>query len=156
MSFFSREDLLAVAIIVDVAIYGRGRPARSKEIAKRLSLRSGRQIGNLLQTLRNKGILEGKRGSKGGYRLARDASIVSVDEVICAVRGMEHTDSLLEKPPLIEKVITPVIREAVSEALQQIKIQQLVRSAPRTWLFGSPGPYGQGIDSASYPQLPEP
>jgi len=44
-------------------------------------------VAKLLKQLAQAGLMESQRGAQGGYRLARDASEISVAEIIAAVEG---------------------------------------------------------------------
>src|SRR5579863_657222 len=44
-------------------------------------------VAKLLKTLAHAGIVAGARGAAGGYRLARDASAISVVQVVSAIDG---------------------------------------------------------------------
>jgi Rrf2 family protein len=135
LSHFSRKDLLAIAIVVDIAMHAqRGRLVIGLEVGRRHRV-SKRHAEPLLQALTSKGILAGKRGPKGGYSLARDPTLISADDVIRVVRGAEEGGVGGQvQSTIASRVVRPALRQAeraVSEALQGITIQQLVRSAGR-------------------------
>src|SRR5262245_38566534 len=71
MPVLSRNSLLAVAAVIDVALYGRDRPVSAKALAARHAL-PARHLEPVLQALVRMGILKGIRGPRGGYELARD------------------------------------------------------------------------------------
>jgi DNA-binding IscR family transcriptional regulator len=88
----------------------------------------------MLQVLAGCGILQGKRGKKGGYLLARDARLISVADVIRAVRGAEQdVDGRgAEKEGTIEQVVSLTLEAALgdlSESNLSLTIQDLVLSA---------------------------
>lgn len=45
-------------------------------------------VAKVLKALSHGGVVAGARGAAGGYRLARDASAISVAEVVAAIDGM--------------------------------------------------------------------
>lgn len=58
------------------------------EIANRVRL-PATYLAKILQRLARAGILDSRRGAKGGYRLARRADSVPLSEVVAASRGGE-------------------------------------------------------------------
>ncbi|HET6282795.1 MAG TPA: Rrf2 family transcriptional regulator [Polyangia bacterium] len=76
----------AVRALFDMAFHSVGQATQAKEIAdrERIPLRYLEQI---LQDLRRGGIVEAKRGPRGGYALARPAAQIHIGEVLRAVRG---------------------------------------------------------------------
>jgi len=44
-------------------------------------------VSKILQSLLNAGLLESVRGAKGGYRLARDAEAISLQDIIQSLEG---------------------------------------------------------------------
>jgi Rrf2 family protein len=79
----SHQDVLALEVVVDLA---DGRAVRAPDLAQRRGLKS-RSLEQILQRLTREGILVGQRGGLGGgYRLARDAALISAGEVVRAAR----------------------------------------------------------------------
>lgn len=60
--------------------------ALTRELAERLELPSP-YLAKILQNLARAGILESFRGPRGGYRLARPAGHISVEEILVALEG---------------------------------------------------------------------
>jgi len=75
----------AVRAAVELAAAGGG-PVKGDAIARAQSI-SPRFLENILGELRHAGLVRSQRGSEGGYWLARDASEISIAEVIRAVEG---------------------------------------------------------------------
>ena len=71
MNLLSRRSLLAIAAVVDVALYARPSPVAAKALAARHHL-PPRHLETLLQGLVQANILKGVRGPRGGYELARE------------------------------------------------------------------------------------
>lgn len=85
-----RQDraLTAVSVLLDVAFHaGRGANgavAGGGEVADRLGA-ARRGIEPVFQALSRAGLLEGVRGPRGGYRLARRARDIRLSEAVAAV-----------------------------------------------------------------------
>jgi Rrf2 family protein len=76
----------AIRALYDLAFHRRGQAAQAKEIADREHIPL-RYLEQILQDLRKAGIVEARRGPRGGYGLARPAEAVSLADVFRAVRG---------------------------------------------------------------------
>jgi len=74
----------AVTAILDVAQHSGGGPVPLADVAKRQNL-SLSYLEQLFARLRQHGLVRSSRGPGGGYRLSRQASEISVAEVILAV-----------------------------------------------------------------------
>lgn len=85
MRVTARSDY-AIRALVELAAAPAAAPRRAEEIAtaQRIPLRF---LENLLTDLRRAQLVTSQRGSVGGYRLARDASAISLADVIRVVDG---------------------------------------------------------------------
>lgn len=109
--------------------------ARSLSRATRLPLPT---VGKLLRQLSEHGLLSSHRGVKGGYNLARDASTISVADIILALEGpigftecsvvaglcgMERTCAI--------KINSQLIGDALRDALQHVMLADLNHEIPQ-------------------------
>ena len=91
------------------------------------------------------GILSGKRGPRGGYRLGRDRSLITLGEVVRVVRNLEaetEPNDLSVGSPLAHEVVWPAwekLREEMMTQLDTITIEDLCRRACAKGLVGPPG-----------------
>jgi len=76
----------AIRALYDLAFHRLGQAAGAKEIAERQKIPL-RFLEQILQDLRKAGIVEARRGPRGGYALARSPEQISLAEVLHAVRG---------------------------------------------------------------------
>ena len=76
----------AICALYDLAFHRLGQPAQAKEIAARQHIPL-RFLERILQDLRKAGIVEARRGPRGGYALAKPPADVSLARVLDAVRG---------------------------------------------------------------------
>ena len=76
----------AIRALYDLAFHRLGQAAGAKEIAERQKVPL-RFLEQILQDLRKAGIVEARRGPRGGYALARQPAQISLAEVLHAVRG---------------------------------------------------------------------
>jgi Rrf2 family protein len=75
-----------VRAVFDVAYHGAGKPIRIKEVPKRQKI-SQRYLEQIFNKLLKKKVLVSKRGPHGGYLLAREASRITVKDIIEAAQG---------------------------------------------------------------------
>jgi len=133
LSIVSRKDLIAIITLVDVAIHGRDQPVRTRDIAARHHS-GARYFEPMLQVLAGCGLVESKRGKKGGYRLAGDPRLISVADVVRAMRGAEEEVGRrrAESQSTMERLVSETLEAAVdglSESNLNITIHDLVQSA---------------------------
>ncbi len=72
--------------MVDLALRADGAPLVVRAIAEHQNL-SKRYLDNIFATLRRRGMVRSVRGASGGYRLARPAADIRVDDVVEALEG---------------------------------------------------------------------
>jgi Rrf2 family protein len=82
----SKKCQYALKALFELAWRGNGEPVKTHSIAHAQSM-SVRFTEIILNELKHGGFVESKRGSEGGYMLARDAKDVRVGEVIEYVQG---------------------------------------------------------------------
>src|SRR5262245_34796246 len=133
MSILTSRSLLAVLAVVDIALNASPRPLSAKSLASRYNL-SPRYLEPMLQLLVQVGVLKGIRGPHGGYRLAKPAAELTVQEIFRAAEQASPTEShpLLGRNPLVSKVIVPDLEQpahAFSAALSSITIEALAGRA---------------------------
>jgi Rrf2 family protein len=132
MPFVPSRGLLAVLAVVDVALNTSERPLSAKSLATRYNL-APRYLEPMLQMLVQVGILRGIRGPHGGYRLAKPASELTVDDIIrTALACSTDPHPFLFKNPLIAKVIVPSLEQAeqsMSSQLSSVTIEALAGHA---------------------------
>jgi Rrf2 family protein len=83
---FSSKGEYGLRALVDLATHGTEAPVRAAEVAERQSIPLN-YLEQLLGILKRAGIVTSIRGPKGGFALARDASEVTVEEVLVSMEG---------------------------------------------------------------------
>ena len=76
----------AVRAVVDIAYHGGGQYTQIKDVSRRQGI-SQRYLEQIFNKLLKAGILKSRRGPHGGYLLARDASAMTVGDIIFAAQG---------------------------------------------------------------------
>ena len=88
MPRLSKKTMFAIEAVLDVAFHVGDNPVRSGDITERQRIPK-RYLEQVLQHLVRAGILAGKRGPRGGYRLGRERRRITLGEVIRVVRNLE-------------------------------------------------------------------
>jgi Rrf2 family protein len=133
MSLLSRKGLLAITVVVDIAVHGKGRPVSAKALAARNTL-PPRHLEPILQALVREGILKGIRGPRGGYEVGREWQRITAEDILRATDALE-TDSDAPTSPLLGEVVLPAIAQAertFAAALSHINVEDLVLRAKGT------------------------
>ncbi len=84
---------------------------------------SKRYLEHIFARLRKADIIKGTRGSKGGYRLRREASEITVGEVIRAVEGPLGPVHCVDDPkacPRVGQCVTHELWMRISETLNNL------------------------------------
>lgn len=130
----SKKLLFAIEAVVDVAYHAGSRPVRSTDISDRQGI-PRRYLEQVLQELVHEGILAGQRGPRGGYRLARDGSAITLGEIIRIVRRLEGQPEPAAEPggsPLGQQVVRPIwndMQDEMMSRLDRLTVAELCRRA---------------------------
>jgi Rrf2 family protein len=131
MPLLPRKGVLAVAAVIDVAMQAQGQPISAKALAARHGL-PPRHLEPVLQALVRCGILNGIRGPRGGYELARDRRQVTVNDILRAAGTVDEEDAKHAGSELLNRVVLPAMAGAEHEfgvALARINLEDMAREA---------------------------
>src|ERR1700757_4037622 len=131
MPLLPRKAILAVAAVIDVATQEHGKPISAKALAARHSL-PPRHLEPVLQALVRCGILNGIRGPRGGYELARDRRHVTANDILRAAGTVDEEDVQQAGSELLNRVVLPAMANAEQEfgvALARINLEDMARDA---------------------------
>ncbi len=143
MPRLSKKTRFAIEAVLDVAFYVGEHPVRSGDITERQRIPK-RYLEQVLQHLVRAGILNGKRGPRGGYRLGRDRVNITLGEVVRVVRNLEVETEPSDPSigsPLAHEVVWPLwekLREEMMSQLDNITIDDLCQRAHAKGLDVSP------------------
>ena len=134
MPRLSKKTMFAIEAVLDVAFHVGEHPVRSGDITQRQRIPK-RYLEQVLQHLVRAGILNGKRGPRGGYRLGRDRSRITLGEVVRVVRKLEaetepHDPTI--GSPLAHEIVWPMweqLRDDMMGQLDNITIEDLCQRA---------------------------
>jgi len=149
MPRLSKKTMFAIEAVLDVAFHVGEHPVRSGDITERQRIPK-RYLEQVLQHLVRAGILAGKRGPRGGYRLGRDRNLITLGEVVRVVRRLEaetEPNDLSTGSPLAHEVVWPTwekLRGEMMAQLDNITIDDLCRKARDKGLDRSERPVQPG------------
>ncbi len=129
--------MFAIEAVLDIAYNSGVQPVQSREINSRQGI-PRRYLEPVLQQLVRAGILDGVRGPRGGYRLARERRRITLAEIAEAVRSTESTGDPFDIPPgspLGHDIVRPLCMDLVStwtKQLEKITIEDLCMRARDT------------------------
>jgi Rrf2 family protein len=83
---FSTKAEYGVRVMVDLARRGSGEPVPLADIAEHEGLPLA-YLEHLVARLRRAGLVDSRRGSHGGYLLAREPELITMAEVVEALEG---------------------------------------------------------------------
>ena len=83
---FTTKAEYGVRLMVELGRQEAEHPVSLKAIAESESLPLG-YLEHVVALLRKAGLVESTRGARGGYRLARPAETITMDEVVLALEG---------------------------------------------------------------------
>jgi len=126
--------MFAIEAVLDVACHDGEQPVRSGDITERQRIPK-RYLEQVLQHLVHAGILAGKRGPRGGYRLGRDRTQITLGEVVRVVRRLEAETEPNDPSigsPLAHEVVWPMwekLRDDMMMQFDAITIDDLCQRA---------------------------
>ena len=143
MPRLSKKTMFAIEAVLDVAFNAGESPVRSGDITRRQKIPK-RYLEQVLQHLVRAGILAGKRGPRGGYKLGRERRLISLGEIIRVVRTLEAETEPDEDTgsALAHEVVWPTwhrLREELMSKLDAITIEDLCRDARERGVQSDPG-----------------
>jgi Rrf2 family cysteine metabolism transcriptional repressor len=141
---FSTKAEYGVRVMVELARRGSEDPVSLTEIADHEGLPLA-YLEHLVARLRRAGLVESRRGTHGGYLLARDAGEITMAEVVEALEGSIAPVECISSGPdgtvrcaretdpehvCTTKVLWTRVRNSIIQTLQETTLAELV-PAPR-------------------------
>ena len=137
---FSTKSEYGVRVMVELARRGGEEPVPLTEIAEHEGLPLA-YLEHLVARLRRAGLVDSRRGAHGGYRLARDASEITMAEVVEALEGAIAPVECISSAPdgttrcvreldpshvCTTKILWTRVRGSIIQTLQQTTLAELV------------------------------
>lgn len=133
----STKGRYGLRALIDLARYSEIEPVSISSIATRQGI-SERYLEQLMSLLKKAGLVKSIRGAGGGYVLAKDASEISVGDILRALEGnLEpvecaafHRDDECEAAGgCVTKYVWQKINESINQAVDEIQLNYLVEES---------------------------
>jgi len=141
---FTTKAEYGVRLLVELGRQGADCPVSLKAIAEAENLPLG-YLEHVVALLRKADLVESTRGARGGYRLARPAESITMDEVVLALEGsIAPMDCFFDEPEsrvscshlrdqgsgCATKLLWTRVQGSVVEALRRTTLAELVLFGP--------------------------
>jgi len=130
----SQQALYAICGMFDLAYNGESAPLQVRVIGERQRI-PARYLEQIFQRLRRADLVRGKRGPGGGYVLAREASEITLRDIVEAVEG-PLSEGLAGGPPPRDRrpahrpnFLWPELCERFETALGEVSLEEVCRRA---------------------------
>ena len=129
----------ALRAMVDLAQHGDSFPVPRQELSERQEI-SADYLAQLFMPLQAAGLVEEVKGPGGGYRLARDSSLISQGDVIRAVEGLvgvvrctlpcpDEGPACKRMDRYVTHLLWKRVSDAVTEVLDSVTLRDLADEA---------------------------
>ncbi len=145
----SAKTRYGVRAVFDIAFHCQMSPCvaiQAKDIAKREQVPL-RYLEQIFQDLRRAGLVESKRGPKGGYLLKRPASEITLAALVTALQGPieesyvedenEQSEHGVPNSSLVTTALWKELGSVVTEWFEGITVEDLVKRGKELGLAGS-------------------
>lgn len=139
----SNKGRYALQAVFDLAYHNAGRAAQIRDICDRQAI-PARFLEQVFRDLKRAGLVRSKRGPRGGYELARDASTLRVGDVVRAIEGpisLAQIDgrSLGSSSGEVLREVMSMLSQRIESALDELTIADLCTRAERLGLARAAG-----------------
>jgi Rrf2 family cysteine metabolism transcriptional repressor len=135
----STRGRYALRAMVDLAQHAGSDPVSRQELSERQEI-SADYVAQLFRHLQAAGLVEGVKGPGGGYRLARDPTLIRAGDVVRAVEGpiavVRCTLPCPDEGPFcsrVDRCVTHLlwkqVSDAVADVLDSVTLQALADQA---------------------------
>lgn len=137
---FSTKVRYALRAMMELAAHHGNDPVHLKAIAQKQDI-SDKYLEQVMAPLRTQGLVFTRKGSRGGYTLARPPGEISLFEIVHAVEGSLAPVSCVDHADLCEKVdvcaardLWERLKELVSDELRSMSLADLVQAQQKKLL----------------------
>lgn len=88
-----------------------------------------RYLEEIIGELRKAGFVVGKRGPRGGYRLARPAAEIAVSEVLQTLAASPGNNATGEPQDEITRLVENSVDQRIEDAVSSLSLEQLLGEA---------------------------
>jgi Rrf2 family protein len=118
--------------MLDLALHGQDGAVSLSDVARRQAI-SEKYLWQVVNPLKSAGLVAVTRGSKGGFMLISDPSLITLKDIVDAVEGESVLVDCVATPESCERSGTCVMQsvwqevsQKISEAMQSVTLQSIV------------------------------
>jgi Rrf2 family protein len=115
----SNKERYAIQALFDLAFHQDGQPTQVKDIAERQRI-PARFLEQIFQDLKRAGLVESKRGPRGGYQLMRSPKDVCVGDVVRATSGAGAMPTTRRRGRKRANGAAPELREVADAVIEEL------------------------------------
>lgn len=126
----STKGIYGVKAMIDLAYYSSSDIVRIRDISKRQDI-SERYLEQIFSLLRKSGLIEGKKGSGGGYVLTKNPKEITMGEILVVLEGKlkvinsdDYCKDDLER--CINENLWEKINESIGKVVYNITLEELL------------------------------
>lgn len=133
----STKSRYGLKAILDIALYSDNGTVSISEISDRTKI-SVNYLEQLIPRLKKAQLVTSIRGAQGGYRLAKDAKLISVGEILRALEGdlalvncvSEDNDNSCESAGLcVTKYVWQKVNTSITNTVDNMMLSELVEQS---------------------------
>ena len=133
----STKSRYGLKAILDIALYSDNGTVSISEISDRTKI-SVNYLEQLIPRLKKAQLVTSIRGAQGGYRLAKDAKLISVGEILRALEGdlalvncvSEDNDNSCESAGLcVTKYVWQKVNASITNTVDNMMLSELVEQS---------------------------
>lgn len=123
----SAKTQYGVRALFDIAFHGDGAPVQAKDIAARQDIPL-RYLEQIFQELRRAGLVESRRGPRGGYVLGRPAEDIRIGDVMRALQGpIEEQFVVASEPASVHASLWRDLAAKVARCFDELTVRDLCK-----------------------------
>lgn len=133
----STKGRYGVRFMLDLALHSGNGCVALKDIAKRQNI-SEKYLWQVIAPLKSAGLIHSVRGARGGYRLAKTPSQVTVRDIVATLEGPSTFVECIGSPNTCPRAATCAARdmwteleEALAKAMDGITLDDLIEKHKR-------------------------
>jgi len=111
----STKGRYGVRLMLELALHNGEGPVLLKDIARRQGI-SEKYLWNLINPLKTVGLVQSIRGARGGYKLAKKPSEISLKDIMKVLEGPLCLVDCVENPSTCERSPNCITRDVWCEA----------------------------------------
>lgn len=135
----STKGRYGLQAMVDLGVHAKEKHISLKSISERLSV-SENYLEQLIALLKKNQLVISMRGAQGGYALARDASEITIGEILRALEGSlaptnctceNTTHQCSKEDKCVTRSVWEKIRDSINRVVDNITLSQLIEDYER-------------------------